>query len=78
MPYVSVDVDVDLDEFDTTDLIEELKRRDYQVFPDPNAGVPTGNQTLDLIERIYLLRRTGKDYQADLDKLIYLIIDRLA
>jgi hypothetical protein len=78
MPYVSVDVDVDLDEFDTTDLIEELKRRDYQVFPDPNAGVLIGNQTLDLIERIYLLRRTGKDYQADLDKLIYLIIDRLA
>jgi hypothetical protein len=27
MPYISVDIDVDLDEFDTNDLIEELEDR---------------------------------------------------
>ncbi|GAA4493639.1 hypothetical protein [Pseudaeromonas paramecii] len=27
MPTISVDVDVDLDEFDTQDLIDELERR---------------------------------------------------
>ena len=33
MPYVTVDVDVDLDEFDNDDLIAKLKSRGYFVGP---------------------------------------------
>jgi FMN-dependent NADH-azoreductase len=75
MPYIRVDVD--LDEFDTTNLIEELKRRDYQVFPDPLVNESVGNSTLELIEQIYQLRRTGQDYQQKLDRLIYLVLDKI-
>lgn len=35
MPTISVDVDVDLDDFDDSDLIEELRARCYFVSDDP-------------------------------------------
>jgi hypothetical protein len=67
--YVRVDVDVDdlLDEVDTDDLIAELKRRGE----DYNTHGVDGDDMRELLEKIYLNRRVGKDYQAELDKLIY-------
>lgn len=58
---VTVDVDVDLSDFDTDDLIEELESRG-------RSNSYSYNQTL---LTIWEKKRLGKDYQADLDELIY-------
>jgi hypothetical protein len=73
MPYVSVDVDVELDDFDTDELIEELDRRgcDYNTH-----GVDT-DEARALLENVYQLRRTGENYQTDLDKLIYSVLGKI-
>lgn len=78
MTYISVDVDVDLDQFDTEELVEELTNRGYNVFPgSEESNEPRGNQTLDQLELVYQLRRTGRDYQKELDKLFYLAIGKI-
>lgn len=72
MPEVLVEtyVDVDLDDFDTDDLVEELQRR--------GMGMEVGSRTgTELITDIYLKRRLGQDYQRELDELIYLGIGRI-
>jgi hypothetical protein len=61
--YTEVEVDVELDDFDDDDLIEEVERR--------NLGVNTDMYGRELVERIHQLRRTGQDYQVELDQLIY-------
>lgn len=61
--YAEVEVEVSLDDFDTDDLIEELERR--------GSGVMIGSGQETLLEKIYLLRRVGQDYQRELDELIY-------
>lgn len=65
--YTEVEVDVDLDDFDTFDLIDELERRD----------VAMAMQNKQLIQQIYEARQLGKDYQKLLDDLIYETIGRL-
>lgn len=62
--YTEVEVDVDLSEFDTDDLVEELEGR----------GVGTGGfgDGAELLRAIYEKRRLGQDYQAELEQLIYL------
>lgn len=62
--YQEVEVEVELDDFDTDDLIEELERRGSGV-----VGLGDGKETLEII---YEKRRLGKDYQLELDKLIWL------
>jgi tellurite resistance protein len=69
--YTTVEVDVDLDEFDTDDLIEELENRGHSFNEDQN------NQNVELIEKIYLLRRNGKCFDRELDQLIYDVIGRI-
>lgn len=61
--YTEVEVDVELTDFDDDDLIEEVERR--------NLGVIDAMYGRELVERIYQLRRNGKDYQVELDQLIY-------
>ena len=66
--YTEVEVDVDMSEFDTDDLIEELETRgrDYNT-----KGVDADEMRL-LLEAIWLKRRLGnQDYQTELDQLIY-------
>jgi hypothetical protein len=65
--YTEVEVDVDLHDFDTYDLIDELERRD----------VAMAMQNKQLIQQIYEARQLGKDYQKLLDDLIYETIGRL-
>jgi hypothetical protein len=65
--YTEVEVDVDISEFDTDDLIEELKSRDSDYVHGNNG----------LIEKIWILRREGRDYQAVLDELIYNTIGKI-
>jgi len=65
-----VQVDVDLSEFDDDDLAQELEYRGYHVVKD---DMPKD----ELIESIYLKRRTGQDYQTELDTLIYNVIGKI-
>ena len=59
-----VDVDVDMSDFDTDDLIEELE----------NRGIGTGEygDGKEILIAIYEKRRLGKDYQRELDELIWM------
>ena len=71
MPEVLVEtyVDVDLEDFDTEDLVEELERR--------GMGMEVSSETgTELITAIFQKRRLGQDYQRELDELIYLGIGR--
>ena len=61
--YQEVEVEVELDDFDTEDLIEELERR--------GAGGNEYGDGKELLEAIYQKRRLGKDYQTELDQLIW-------
>jgi hypothetical protein len=62
--YTEVEVDVDLSEFDTDDLIEELESR--------GAGATDYGDGKEILETIWLKRRQGRDYQKELEQLIWL------
>ena len=62
--YTEVEVDVDLSDFDTDDLIEELESR--------GSGVMDYGDGKEILEAIYHKRRLGQtDYENELDQLIY-------
>lgn len=68
--YTEVEVEVELSEFDTDDLIEELEKR--------GKGMEVASHTgTELITAIYEKRRLGQDYQSELDKLIYIGLGRI-
>ena len=67
--YKEVEVDIDLDDFDTDELIEELERRG-------TGTVDYGNGT-EVLQSIYEKRRLGLDYQQELDQLIWLGLGRV-
>ena len=73
MPYVTVNVDVDLDEFDTDELVEELERRGY----DYNTRGVDADEARVLLEQVYQARRSGEPYQAQLDQLIWSVLGRM-
>jgi len=60
--YTEVEVEVNMSDFDTDDLIEELERR--------GAGDDYGDGK-EILQAIYEKRRLGLDYQIDLDHLIW-------
>ena len=62
--YKEVEVDVDLSDFETDDLIEELESR--------GAGTGEFGDGKELLQAIYEKRRLGQDYQTELEALIYL------
>lgn len=67
-----VNVDVDLSELDTEDLITELEARGEDVI------VLTQNESNKLVEQIYNLYRSNQDYELELTKLFYLVLGRIA
>ena len=72
MPEVLVEtyVEVDLDDFDTDDLIEELEKR--------GKGMEVASESgTELITAIYEKRRLGQDYQRELEQLIYIGIGKI-
>ena len=69
--YKEVEVDVDLHDFDTEDLIEELEERGEL----PSSTGPYDSN--ELVQQIWQLRRNGKDYQRLLDDLIYAVTGRI-
>ena len=72
MPEVEVwtTVDVDLEDFSDEDLLDELDRRGL------GAEVPESTAT-EIITAIWLKRRMGCDYQAELEQLIYQTIGKI-
>jgi len=67
--YKEVEVDVDLGDFDTDDLIEELESR--------GAGTGEFGDGKELLQAIYEKRRLGQDYQTELEQLIWLGLGRV-
>lgn len=59
-----VEVDVNLSDFETDDLIEELESRGLDI---TNHGDGT-----DVLRAIHEKRRLGQDYQTELEQLIWL------
>ena len=64
--YKEVEVDVDLSDFETEDLIDELESR----------GVGPYDST-ELVQKIWIARRNGKDYHTLLNDLIYNVTGRI-
>jgi hypothetical protein len=73
MKYVTAEVEVDLSEFDTDDLIEELEQREM----DFNTKYVDGEQMRLLLETIWQKRRIGQDYQRELDDLIQGVLGKV-
>jgi hypothetical protein len=75
MPYVNtyVEVDVILDELSDDELIDELKRRGN----DYNTQFVDGDEMRMVLQSLYEKRRLGKDYQSELDQLIYGILGKI-
>ena len=75
MPYVNTYVEVDdvLDELSDVELIDELKRRGN----DYNTNHVDGDEMRMVLQTLYEKRRLGKDYQAELDHLIYSILGKV-
>jgi len=71
--YTEVEVDIELDEVETDDLIEELERRGY----DYNTKGVDANEMREVLERIWYNRRLGRDYQEDLNRLIYGVLGKI-
>jgi hypothetical protein len=67
--YKEVEVDIDLTDFDTDDLIEELESR--------GSGVMDYGDGKEVLESIYQKRRLGQDYQTELDQLIWLGLGKI-
>lgn len=65
--YVTTEVEVDLAEFDTEDLIEELETRGI----DMNTKGVDGDAMRETLERIFEARRTNQPYDRLLDELIW-------
>jgi len=69
--YTEVEVDVNLSDFETDDLIEELESRGEL----PTTSKPYDNK--ELVEQIWMRRRNGQDYNYPLDQLIYNVTGRI-
>jgi hypothetical protein len=67
--YTEVEVDVDLSDFDTDDLLEELESR---------GSLPVEGDSKALLAAIWMKRRMGNnDYQQELDQLIYAVLGHI-
>jgi len=80
----SVDVDVDLEDFDEDDLIDELQCRGYDFLENTSDQElieecqkrdlfhPTYGDSESLIDKIFHLRRQGKPFDQELDEYLYI------
>jgi hypothetical protein len=64
-----VEIDVDLADFETDDLIEELESR--------GSGTVEYGDGKEILRVIYEKRRLKKDYQLELDQLIYMGLGKI-
>jgi hypothetical protein len=71
--YVTAEVEIDLEEFDTDELIEELERRGV----DYNTNGVDGDEMREVLNQVWQKRRLGRDYQAELNQLIYGVLGKI-
>lgn len=72
--YKEFEVDIDLDDFETDDLIEELERRGK----DYNTNGVDADAMREVLEQIWQKRRNGNnDYQHELDQLIWGVLGKV-
>ena len=68
-----VEVEVELSDFDDDELLEEIAVRGLGI----SVPEAEGSETHQLITTIWLKRRLGVDYDADIDALIYHVIGKV-
>jgi hypothetical protein len=68
--YTEVEVEVELTDFDTEDLVEELESRGA-------LPVEGSYNAKELVEQMYQLRRLGKAYDHLMDNLFYSVLGRV-
>ena len=75
MPLVTVDVDIDLDDIESEDLIDELESRGYEVLEkDSLSHFNYGEPSLrDIAEKVYWQVRDGAQSSPELRELIKVI-----
>lgn len=71
--YVTVEAEVDLSEFDTDDLIEELESRGQ----DYNTRFVDADEMRNLLSEVFQKKRNGRDFSQELDALIYGVLGRI-
>jgi hypothetical protein len=67
MTSIYKEVEFDLADIDTEDLLKELSEREVDGFQ---------NEAQEDLQKIYELRKLNKDYQKELDDLLYRYIGR--
>ena len=73
--YITTEVEVELSDFDTEDLVEELESRGYDF---ANNDIPLGNGNGNsLLEQIYQKRRTNRNFDAELDLFLQQSLGRI-
>ena len=73
--YITTKVEVELSDFDTEDLVEELESRGYDF---ANNDIPLGNGNGNsLLEQIYQKRRTNRNFDAELDLFLQQSLGRI-
>ena len=70
---VTATVDVDLSEFDTDELIEELESRGL----DMNTKYVDADRVREQLEDVWQRKRQGLSFDAQLDQLIYTALGRI-
>jgi hypothetical protein len=68
--YTEVEVDVDIEDFDTDDLLDELERRG-------DLPVEESGAAREIVEQIYYLRRQAQPYEHLMDDLMYAVMGRI-
>jgi hypothetical protein len=71
--YITTEVEVDLAEFDTDELIEEMEKRGLGY----NTQHVDGDEMRSVLEQVWQRRRQGQDYQQQLDRLIWGVLGRV-
>ena len=69
MPYTTVEVEIDLDDFTTEDLVEELRHRgvNQQELPE---------EIIEQLARIHHARLCGQPWENDLDRFLKDVLGR--
>jgi hypothetical protein len=73
--YITTEVEVELSDFDTADLLEELESRGHD-FTETHIPLGDGNGST-LLEQIYQKRRTNRNFDAELDEFLQQSLGRI-
>jgi hypothetical protein len=72
--YITTEVEVELSDFDTAELVEELESRGHDF---AETHIPLDGNGNSLLEQIYQKRRTNRNFDAELDLFLQQSLDRI-